>query len=66
MYIPPLYNNPPSLVLNEIMNNPLAVNDSYGEWIEIANAGWATELLSQTNSYTITTYHITYYNIFIQ
>ena len=39
MYIPPLYNNPPSLVVNEIMNNPLAVNDSYGEWIEITNAG---------------------------
>ena len=39
MYIPPLFESTPTLVINEIMNNPLAVNDSYGEWFEIVNTG---------------------------
>ena len=39
MYIPPLFESTPTLVINEIMNNPLAVNDSYGEWFEIVNIG---------------------------
>ena len=30
------------LVINEIMNNPSAVPDSYGEWIELFNAGQET------------------------
>ena len=29
--------NPSGLVINEIMRNPLAVNDALGEWIEIYN-----------------------------
>ena len=28
-----------NLIINEIMNNPLEVSDSYGEWFEIFNAG---------------------------
>ncbi len=28
---------PSGLVINEIMNNPASVSDSYGEWIEIVN-----------------------------
>ena len=30
-------NSGAGLVINEIMNNPLAVTDSYGEWFEITN-----------------------------
>jgi hypothetical protein len=29
----------PNLIITEVMQNPDAVNDSYGEWLEIYNAG---------------------------
>ena len=30
---------PTGLVINEIMNNPTAVSDTYGEWFELVNTG---------------------------
>ncbi len=30
---------PSGLVINEIMNNPAVVSDSYGEWLELTNTG---------------------------
>ncbi len=33
---------PTGLVINEIMNNPSAVSDSYGEWFELFNTGSET------------------------
>ncbi len=30
---------PTGLVINEIMNNPAAVSDTYGEWFELTNTG---------------------------
>jgi len=31
--------HPPNIIINEIMQNPSAVNDSDGEWFELYNAG---------------------------
>ncbi len=47
-----------SLVINEIMFNPDAVGDTYGEWMEIYNPGGALDLLNYAlkdgaGSYTI-------------
>jgi len=35
----PSSTSPENLIINEIMNNPLAISDSYGEWFEIFNNG---------------------------
>ena len=40
----------PSLIINEIMNNPSAVSDSDGEWFEIVNNG---EISHDLNGWTI-------------
>ncbi len=37
-----------SLVINEIMYNPGAVGDSYGEWMEVYNPDGALDLLNYT------------------
>ena len=36
---------PTGLVINEIMNNPAAVSDTYGEWFELTNIGAETILI---------------------
>ena len=42
VYNDTLFHTIQGLIINEIMNNPLTVSDSYGEWFEITNISTST------------------------